>query len=163
MATYEEKWASITDLVLATLLSSRNTYLFRKILRERQFKRLKKESVKMAFTRLHQKDLIKRVEKGWVITPEGKKYLEESRLMGYIPSPFTSESEKHITIISFDIPEKNRKVRNWLRNQLKIFGYKMLQQSLWIGPGPLPQKFFQRLEKLNIRKNIKTFRIKRVT
>jgi hypothetical protein len=35
----------------------------------------------------------------------------------------------------------------------------MLQQSLWIGPGPLPGSFLKRLEDLNIRKNIKTFKI----
>jgi len=58
-----------------------------------------------------------------------------------------------------DIPEQNRILRNWLRNQIKIFGYKMLQQSLWIGPSPLPPPFLKRLEDLNIRKNVKTFKI----
>src|SRR3989344_3311600 len=42
---------------------------------------------------------------------------------------------------------------------LSRFGYKMLQQSLWIGPGPLPARFLKCLEELKIRKNIKTFKI----
>jgi len=69
------------------------------------------------------------------------------------------ENSPHSMIISFDIPEKDRTMRRWLRNQIKIFGYKMLQQSLWIGPGPLPSSFLERLENLKIRKNIKTFKI----
>ena len=58
-----------------------------------------------------------------------------------------------------DIPEKDRFMRHWLRNKIKIFGYKMLQQSLWIGPGPLPSSFLKRLEDLDIKKNIKIFKI----
>ena len=53
-------------------------------------------------------------------------------------------------------------MRRWLRNQIKIFGYKMLQQSLWLGPGPLPPAFLKRLEDLKIRKNVKTFKITKV-
>ena len=74
------------------------------------------------------------------------------------PNPF-NENEPHTVILSFDIPEKDRIKRNWLRNQIKIFGYKMLQQSLWVGPGPLPAVFIKRLEKMSIRKHVKTFKI----
>ena len=48
---------------------------------------------------------------------------------------------------------------DWLRNQLKIFGYKMLQQSLWQGPGPLPIEFRKRLDDFGIKKNVKTFKM----
>jgi hypothetical protein len=37
----------------------------------------------------------------------------------------------------------------------------MLQQSLWLGPGPLPQEFLKRLNELGIRENIKIFPIKK--
>ena len=149
---------SLTDLLIATLASGRNTRLFHKILREREFKRYKKESVRVALSRLHKKGYVENLSLGWSATRKGREYLKRTRLLGYIASPFKENQSVH-TIISFDIPEKNRFIRHWLRNQIKIFGYKMLQQSLWIGPGPLPSSFLKRLENLNIRKNIKTFKI----
>src|SRR3989344_2552760 len=136
---------SLTDLLIATLASGRNTRLFDKILHEREFKRYKKESVGVALSRLHKKGYVENSSSGWSITEKGKKYFKSNRLLSYIASPF----------------EKNRIIRSWLRNQIKIFNYRMLQQSLWIGPGPLPLSFFKRLEDLNIRKNIKTFKISR--
>ena len=149
---------SLTDLLIATLASGRNTRLFHKILHEREFKRYKKESVGVALSRLHKKGYVENSSSGWSATRKGRKYLKRTRLLSYIASPFEKNPPDN-TIIAFDIPEKNRIIRSWLRNQIKIFGYKMLQQSLWIGPGPLPSSFLKRLENLNIRKNIKTFKI----
>jgi DNA-binding transcriptional regulator PaaX len=153
---------SITDLIIATLGSARSTHRFRSILFECKLKRYKKESIRVALYKLRSNNYVKNSELGWSLTETGKKFIKNRYLLGYIQSPFEKNSPAN-TIISFDIPEKNRKIRNWLRNQIKIFGYKMLQQSLWLGPGPLPASFFKRLEDLNIRKNIKTFRIKKST
>ena len=147
-----------TDLIIAMLCSGRSTRQFYSIIREREFKRYKKESVRVSLTRLHKKGYLNNSEKGWSLTKKGKIYSKKIALYSYIQSPFTKEDLDN-TIISFDIPEPNRVTRNWLRNQIKIFGYKMLQQSLWLGPGPLPKDFFKRLEELEIRKNVKIFSI----
>ena len=153
---------SIGDLLVATLCSARSTRRFYAIIREREFKRYKKESVRVALSRLHKKGYLKNSATGWSITQNGKLYSKDTHLLNYIESPFVKNLPSSI-IISFDIPEKNRIVRRWLRNQIKIFGYKMLQQSLWMGPGPLPLSFMRRLEDLGIRKNIKTFKITRIS
>jgi phenylacetic acid degradation operon negative regulatory protein len=152
---------SIGDLLMATLNSAGSTRRFYAIIREREFKKYKKESVQISLSRLRKKGYVNIASSGWSITPKGKKFLKTTKLLSYIISPFTENSPPNI-IISFDIPEKNRVLRNWLRNQIKIFGYKMLQQSLWIGPGPLPSEFIKRLEDLKIRKNIKTFKIAKI-
>jgi DNA-binding transcriptional regulator PaaX len=149
---------SIMDLILATLTSGRSVRQFRSILSERKFQRYKKESIKVELARMHRKKYINKFLDGWSITDEGRRYSKQIQPLSYLLSPFTKNSISN-TIISFDIPEKNRAVRNWLRNQIKIFGYKMLQQSLWIGPGPLPIIFIKRLEYLDIRKNVKIFKI----
>ncbi|MFH1201006.1 MAG: hypothetical protein V1484_01605 [bacterium] len=149
---------SIGDLLVATLGSARSTRRFYAIIREREFKRYKKESIKVTLSRLHKKGYVDNSALGWSITKKGKKLSRGARPLSYISSPFKENSLPSM-IISFDIPEKNRFMRHWLRNQIKIFGYKMLQQSLWIGPGPLPPSFLKRLEDLKIRKNIKTFKI----
>lgn len=149
---------SIGDLLIATLGSTRSTRRFYSIIREREFNRYNKESVRVALSRLRTKGYVNNTTLGWSITRKGKARIKNGKLLSYISSTFKENAPVH-TIIAFDIPEKDRIIRRWLRNQIKIFGYKMLQQSLWIGPGPLPQAFMKRLEDLNIRKNIKTFKI----
>ena len=151
---------SISTLIIATLCSAKSSYRFHMIVREREFVKYKKESIRVTMSRLSKKGLLKNSQAGWSLTKKGRILIKRNNLVSYIPSPFNKNSPASI-ILSFDIPESNRKTRNWLRNQIKIFNYKMLQQSLWIGPGPLPQLFLKRLDKLDIRKNIKIFPINR--
>ncbi len=153
---------TISDLIIATLFSGRSTRLFRAILHNRQLKRYRKESVRVALTRLGKKGYLCNSKSGWYLSSEGKKFAEKKRLLDYLQSPF-DKTDLNSVIVAFDIPEQKRVYRDWLRNQLKIFGYKMLQQSLWFGPGPLPPVFIQRLKDLKIRENIKTFRVKKLT
>lgn len=41
-------------------------------------------------------------------------------------------------MIVFDIPEKKRKYRDYLRKMLKALGFKELQKSTWVTPYPIP-------------------------
>ncbi len=152
---------SVSDIIIAMLSSGRSSRRFKAILSERKLKRYKKESVSIALSRLRSKGYIEKSSSGWLLTEKGKKYkgsIRKENFMDYIESPFEKSAQIN-TIVAFDIPENDRRVRNWLRNQIKIFGYKMLQQSLWIGPGPLPTYFIKRLEDLKIKKYVKTFKI----
>jgi DNA-binding transcriptional regulator PaaX len=151
---------TIGDLLIATLLSSRNTKTFYSILRKREFERFKKESISVSLSRLNKKGYLKKNKDGWSLTQKGILRSKKTYLTSYISSPFKENSPIN-TIISFDIPGPQRSTRDWLRSQIKIFNYKMLQQSLWIGPGPLPSIFLKRLEDLEIRNNIKIFSIKK--
>jgi len=154
---------SIAGLLLATLCSGRSKKRFYSILREQEFKKFNEASVQVTLSRLHKRKLVNYSPLGWALTKKGKAQNKKINTFRYIASPFKKDSPD-TTIVSFDIPESDRKIRNWLRNQIKIFGYKMLQQSLWIGPGPLPSSFLKRLENLNIRKNIKIFsKVKKTT
>jgi len=131
---------TISDLLIATLLSNKNIKTFRSILKKREFERFRKESIAVSLSRLNKKGYSRKSNGGWSLTQKGILYAEEVHLFSYIPSPFKKNSSIN-TIISFDIPGPQRSTRDWLRNQIKIFGYKMLQQSLWLGPGPLPNTF----------------------
>ncbi|MEX2052380.1 MAG: hypothetical protein WD991_01635 [Candidatus Paceibacterota bacterium] len=149
---------TLIDLLVATLASGRSVRRFRSIISERQLERYKKGSVRVALSRLRVKQYAERSASGWALTEKGREHARNIYLLGYFVNPFGKNSVPN-TIISFDIPQENRYLRDWLRNQIKIFGYKMLQQSLWMGPGPLPRNFMKRLDELKIRKNIKTFRV----
>jgi len=111
---------SIGDLLIATLGSARNTRQFYSIIRERELRRHKKDSIRVALSRLHKKGYVYNSSLGWSITKKGSKHLKDTRPLAYITSPFEKDSPATM-IISFDIPEQNRTLRNWLRNQIKIF------------------------------------------
>lgn len=150
---------SIGDLLIAILLSGKNSCRFRQIMRERELQHYKEGNIRVTLSRLKRNGYLKNSSSGeWSLTSEGRLYANRNALYSYIPSPFNKNS-KHGTIISFDIPGPQRAVRDWLRNQIKIFGYTMLQQSLWLGPGPLPKEFLKRLGDLKIRENIKIFSV----
>lgn len=44
-------------------------------------------------------------------------------------------------VIVFDIPEKNRELRNIVRGWLKKLGFARLQQSVWVVPWPCQEQF----------------------
>lgn len=147
---------SLVDYLVAMLASGKNIKRYHEIIRKREISRYKKESISVALSRLNKKGYIKKAKNGWSLTPSGKVYYDKSTLLSYMESPFNKNSEIKI-IVSFDIPGPQRRMRDWLRNQLKIFGYKMIQQSLWVGPGPLPKEFLKRLKELKIHESIKVF------
>lgn len=150
---------SLTHFILAFLMSSRNTATFKRLMREESLLGVKEEGLSTTLSRLHKKQYVSKGALGWSITARGRR--EIARLGSqYITCPFGIHDAKN-TLLAFDIPENNRKARSWLRNQLKIFNYSMLQQSLWLGPGPLPRDFLIRLRDLGLAENVKIFTVKK--
>ena len=62
-------------------------------------------------------------------------------------------------VVIFDIPERERKKRLWLRLELISYGYKLLQKSVWVGYRPLPEDFLRDLEDFNLKSHIHIFSI----
>ncbi|OGI94768.1 hypothetical protein A3A03_02705 [Candidatus Nomurabacteria bacterium RIFCSPLOWO2_01_FULL_40_18] len=76
-----------------------------------------------------------------------------------IKDVFPAKTEK--VLISFDIPETKKKVRDWLRNQIKYWDFEMIHKSLWVGNGPLPKEFNERLRQLSINNNVRVFKVRK--
>ena len=155
-----KKYSTLTDTIIAFLVSARSTREFHRVLRERAKNRYKRATVDSTLSLLKQKGIVVKTNAGWRLTALGKTNLEKESLFDLIPSPF-SGSESNNVIVAFDIPENARVKRNWLRNQLKVFGYKMFQQSVWLGPGPLPKAFKDRIKKLALREQVKMFSLQK--
>ncbi|MBP6855523.1 MAG: hypothetical protein KBC26_00905 [Candidatus Pacebacteria bacterium] len=51
-----------------------------------------------------------------------------------------------ITLVTFDIPEKYKRYREWLRFVLRDMGFSMLQRSVWIGKVKIPKEFLTDLK-----------------
>lgn len=146
------------NVILAILMSNHSSKRYRSVLDALEKEQFSKGTIRVSLNRLRSKGYIEKSNSKWKITNTGRKYFKHKHLVTYLTSPFNDAHPKN-TIISFDIPERDRAIRNWLRNQIKIYGFKKLQQSLWIGPGPLPKDFLFRLKELHIEGNIKIFKV----
>lgn len=92
-----------------------------------------------AIYNLEKQMLIKRRKRGrkliFEITPLGRKYLS----IGAILNNFTDEIKAQVwdgkwRLVIFDVPEKKRWIRNFLRRELLYNGFYQLQKSVWITP-----------------------------
>lgn len=86
------------------------------------------------------------------ITPEGKKLLVRKR-----PEP-----DGTWKLVTFDIPEKQKKVRTVLRAKLKSLGFKKWQNSLWISPYRLDEEVRAELDILAKRFFIRLLEVSRI-
>ena len=90
---------------------------------------------------LKNKNLVKKSNDGiFCLTPKGEKeaffaYINAESIF-YIPT--RKIWDKKWRIVFFDVPEKKRKYRDYLRKLLRIIGFKEFQKSTWIYPYPIP-------------------------
>ncbi len=149
---------TLKDFLIAFLCSAKSTKKFYQILNDRAFENYKASTVRSTLSRLHKEGLVVNQKNQWGATRKGIDQLAAKKLFSKFESPFDKNTKPN-TLIAFDIPEKERTKRHWLRGQLKIYGYTMIQQSLWYGPGPLPKECLERFSKLEIRERLKIFKI----
>ena len=84
---------------------------------------------------------------GWAITDRGLTKFRQLKQESATTSNFTKEPNTTLNIIAFDIPEKHRSQRNWLRFSLKDLGFTMLQKSVWFGKFKIPEEFIVEIKK----------------
>ena len=72
---------------------------------------------------------------------------------------YKPEEASAVTIVTFDIPEKLRKKRDWLRTVMKQLGFRFIQKSICIGKVKIPQEFLEDLEKLRIGSFVEIFQV----
>lgn len=85
----------------------------------------------------------------WGITPVGQKLLHATRSNNptyFIPCPI----DHLVRLVTFDIPEQDRKKRNWLRNTLLSCGYESLHKSVFFAMRPLPEDVVKKIDELNL-------------
>jgi len=80
----------------------------------------------------------------WKITKKGLKKLNLTKTKNLFCKTninYKKESDDKIRVIIFDIPEKERHKRAWLRMALISLGFSLLQQSVWMGKNKIPERF----------------------
>ena len=91
----------------------------------------------------------------WSITGAGRKKLvalkEKREKSPDLPDNVYERKEgSSFVVVAFDVPEQERKKRDWLRMNLKALGLDMLQQSVWVGKVRIPEDFVRDLRKSNM-------------
>jgi len=98
----------------------------------------------------------------WKITSLGEKRCKRLKAFFRFPKfDYKQEKDNGINIVVFDIPEKDRSKRDWLRYTLTALDFIMLQKSVWIGKNKLPEEFLKTLAELNLINFVHIFKIGR--
>jgi CRISPR/Cas system-associated endoribonuclease Cas2 len=87
------------------------------------------------------------------LTIGGKKKLITLKKNQRDPLPdlnYQKTADKKFTIITFDVPEKERRKRDWLRSVLVRLGFQNIQKSVWIGQIKIPPDFIKDLAELKM-------------
>jgi len=119
----------------------------------------KQQSFYSTLYRLQRQGFIKRTKnRKLLVTVLGKE--KYKKILKRLPIRFHKpERDDSLKVIIFDVPEKERYKRDWLRDQLQDLGFKMLQKSVWIGRKKLPSKFMEDIHDLKLLPYVEIFSV----
>lgn len=130
-------------------------------LREIQFNdfKIKKKRLQKFLSKLKKDGLIVEIKNSskLAISDKGKERL--SKLKTTQTKYYEKEVNAGFVIVSFDIPEKLRRKRNWLREVIQNLGFKMVHKSVWVGKVKIPKQLIFDLEEMNILECVEIFEI----
>jgi len=98
----------------------------------------------------------------FILSEKGKKKLEElkSRYKKRMPeTKYLAVKSECATIAIFDIPETERRKRDWLRRALRHLGFRLIQKSVWLGKVKIPKNFLNDLRNLDLIEYIEIFQV----
>ncbi len=98
----------------------------------------------------------------WKITKKGLEKLKltkENKNFSKSKINYKKEKDDKIKVVIFDIPEKERHKRAWLRFALVALGFSLLQQSVWIGKNKISEQFMRDLQERGMLSYIQIFEI----
>lgn len=110
-----------------------------------KIKNISENNFRVTLYRLQKKGLIEKKNNKFQLSFSGLKFFDK------IKSENKAWDQKW-RIVMFDIPEKFRKERHWLRQALYNFKYKPLQKSVFIGKWPLEEDLYKEIKEREIDK-----------
>lgn len=124
-----------------------------------------RRSLYHALRRLERRNLVGARRRGrsdeWFLTPEGERSLQRLQAKMRYVTPRRWDGKWRLVI--FDVPERIRGRRNFLRKELSDFGFHQLQKSVWVMPYPLPAAFSEFIGELELGKHLRVLTAERIT
>lgn len=74
---------------------------------------------------------------------------------------YEKKKSQTVMLVLFDIPERYRKKRDWLRATLLMLGFELLQRSAWIGSVAIPERFLEDMRDMQINQFVEIVSIAR--
>ena len=122
-----------------------------------RFTPMQKISLSGILSRLRREGLVARdgarKTSSWRITGKGKGHLRAlSATADLLPKSahIMPKKDGKLRIVIFDIPERDRRKRDWLRVQLLANDFEPLQKSVWTGTRPLSVTLMKEIDALNL-------------
>jgi len=126
------------------------------------YEEIKNRTLQRTLNRFKTKGIIKHKKTHWEVTIEGKEFMKikNKGLRNFFPKTKSSafKKVKSEVLVLFDIPEKERYKRDWLRSELVGFGFESIQRSVWFGP-KLPKEFLEYLIEQKIKQYVHMFKV----
>ncbi|MBM4387396.1 MAG: hypothetical protein FJ088_06620 [Deltaproteobacteria bacterium] len=72
---------------------------------------------------------------------------------------YERETSDTVTIVTFDVPEKERRKRDWLRAVLKNLKFTMVHKSVWMGKVAIPRAFLADIKRLRLAEFVEIFQV----
>lgn len=156
-----EKIAEAGEVLLDSFFPAKypEARLWRKILGLDGSYEFKRATFASILSQLQAQSLIERYKKTgksfWRITSRGKTAL----LNQEAATPARGDGRQRL--VCFDIAERERAKREWLRGELLALGYTPLQKSVWLGDVPLPLDLLEALDELELQDSVHILQIQK--
>jgi len=111
----------------------------------------KEVTIRQTISRMEKHGFIKK-ENGFYKLSSTGKYLAQCIIKR--EKIFQKKWDKKYRVVIFDIPEKKKQLRNWLRDELYELKYQKLQKSVFIGKFPLPDDLIKEIKTKKINKHV---------
>ncbi|MBI2888938.1 MAG: CRISPR-associated endonuclease Cas2 [Candidatus Liptonbacteria bacterium] len=83
-----------------------------------------------------------------------------SRHAHALPPPhYRKEQGTRLLIVAFDVPEKERRKRDWLRSALHNLGLIRVQKSMWLGKIKIPKELLKDIQTLGLVEFVEIFEV----
>lgn len=95
----------------------------------------------------------------WQLTTKGLTHLQRGEKT---PSPrYSQKRDGRWKVVMYDVPEREKEKRVWIRHALVSLGFSFLQGSVWIGTYAIPRAFLDDLRKMKMIPYVQIFEISR--
>jgi len=98
-----------------------------------------------------------------IVTRQGDKKLTKLKELSeknyLLKHCYAVEQSKRLVIVAFDIPERVRRYRDWLRSVLENLGLTMIQKSVWMGKIKIPKALIDDLAELKLIDFVEIFEV----
>ncbi len=124
---------------------------------------LEETAFRTVLTRLKKQGLVENPSRGiWQATKKGLGICSAVSKKDAAYRQFVADhGKKRDTIVIFDVPKKKGSLRHHLRAELLELGYELLQKSVWIGGGPLPEEFILYLKERDLLRSVHIFTVQK--